>query len=542
MQKLVTIGMKLIKIGITGGIASGKSTLVNLIKKMGYEVIDADLIAFDLMRPGEVNYMEILEEFGRDILENPLDDRSQVDRQKLAHLIFTSGENLEKINKITHENIYEEIEKRLGDKESKSKDKNLVFVDIPLLFEAKINEGLYIDLDEIWLVYLDEETQIKRLMIRDGINREYALNKIRSQLPLKEKRKLVDRILINDGNIEKLKESLVKEMARIDEKYGLNQEDNINLGDGKYKNSDREALGRESKDQVDRASFNEANLSNEGSKYDLKGGLDKKDTMSKSSRINAEDVLNLESSLGGRKASLRDGKSKEEKGKMQRKKGKNEKGHHPVRSFFVKLFSIILAIAIILLGISFGITYYATSRLDIKYTDLIENYSKKNKLDSKLTAALISVESSYNEKAKSGVGARGLMQILPETAEWISEKMKVDYDKEKLFDPEYNIKMGTFYLKYLLDYFKSEHLALAAYNGGMGNVEKWIKEGKLSAAKDSLENIPFEETRNYVGKIDKKRELIDLFYPEKLPKGNENKFSLAIENYKKFLKRVLKDF
>lgn len=477
--------MKLIKIGITGGIASGKSTLVSLIKKLGYEVIDADLIAFDLMKPGEVNYLGIVEEFGREVLVNPLDEKSQVDRKKLGQLIFTSDENLKKINKITHKNIYKVIEKKLEVMGKKIKEETLVFVDIPLLFEAQINEGLHIDFDEIWLVYLDEETQIKRLMARDGINREYALSKIRSQLSMNEKKALADRILINDGDLEKLKESLDKVMARIDEKYGLNQEENINMGVGKEEGFDRENLGKKSPDQRD------------------------------SSIYIKTDVLN---------------------------EVKKEKNHHPVRSFFVKLFSIILAIAIILMGISFGITYYATSRLDIKYTDLIESYSSKNKLDSKLTAALISVESSYNEKAKSGVGARGLMQILPETAEWISEKIKVDYDKEKLYDPEYNIKMGTFYLKYLLDYFKSEHLALAAYNGGMGNVEKWIKEGKLSADKDSLENIPFEETRNYVGKIDKKRELIDLFYPEKLPKGNENKFSLSLENYKRFLKKVFQDF
>ena len=135
------------------------------------------------------------------------------------------------------------------------------------------------------------------------------------------------------------------------------------------------------------------------------------------------------------------------------------------------------------------------------YDDLISQYARENDLDKSLVAAVIWQESRYRPDAVSSQGATGLMQIMPDTARWIAERLDLDYKAPDLKDPEYNIRMGTYYLAYLMKkYDADETLVLAAYNAGPGNVDGWLENSRYS--KDgTLTYIPFKETRNYVAKV-----------------------------------------
>lgn len=139
-------------------------------------------------------------------------------------------------------------------------------------------------------------------------------------------------------------------------------------------------------------------------------------------------------------------------------------------------------------------------------------YSDEYSLDRYLVMALIKAESNYIYDAQSNV-AKGLMQITDETADWICEKLSIE--NADIEDPQTNINMGCYYLSYLLDYYDDETLALAAYNAGMGNVNKWLLDEKYSKTGKTLDEIPFAETKKYIEKIEKGKNIYLNLYNNK---------------------------
>lgn len=138
----------------------------------------------------------------------------------------------------------------------------------------------------------------------------------------------------------------------------------------------------------------------------------------------------------------------------------------------------------------------------IKYENIVEEYSKEYNLDKYLVYGIIRTESKFDCYATSNVGAKGLMQITSETGADCARKLGIrGYDESSLFDPEVNIRIGCYYLSYLIGHYRSEETAIAAYNGGMGNVNSWLKDLRYSDGKGNLKNIPFKETRNYVTRV-----------------------------------------
>ena len=165
-------------IGITGGIASGKTSLSQILIKKGYPVIDADKISRSLLKIGLPSYREIVHEFGSQILN---DDKT-VNRRALSKLIFDKKTHRDKLEAILHPYIFRQIKILIREYSKKEK---IIFVDIPLLYEKydKLLEyNIY--LNKIYLVYVDRDTQIKRLMNRDTISIEEAEKKIYSQIPI----------------------------------------------------------------------------------------------------------------------------------------------------------------------------------------------------------------------------------------------------------------------------------------------------------------------------------------------------------------------
>lgn len=138
-----------------------------------------------------------------------------------------------------------------------------------------------------------------------------------------------------------------------------------------------------------------------------------------------------------------------------------------------------------------------------KYSEYVEKYSEENGIDKYLVYAIIKAESNFNPDVTSSSDARGLMQLMEETA--IERSNIIDNDTVEthdLYDPETNIKLGTSYFAYLLGLYDDNIvLALTAYNAGLGNVEQWIKDGIIKSDGSDIENIPYTETSNYVRKI-----------------------------------------
>lgn len=137
------------------------------------------------------------------------------------------------------------------------------------------------------------------------------------------------------------------------------------------------------------------------------------------------------------------------------------------------------------------------------YREVVERYAEANGLDPYLVAAVIRVESSFRPSAVSPKGARGLMQIMPATGAWIAGEMNLaDFHPDRLFEVELNIRMGTWYLRHLSEQFGRDlEVALAAYNGGRGNVKNWLAQGIWSGRSSDIARIPFPETRNYVLRV-----------------------------------------
>ena len=184
-------------IGLTGGIGSGKSAAATILKGLGLKVIDLDQITHELMRPGELGYIEIKKEFG----EKYIDTKGAINRKLLREEIFSSSDLKKRIESILHPIIFEECSKQLN---LLKHEKYIVLV-IPLLFETKNYISL---IDEALLIDCDLETQIERVMQRDSISKALANRIIKNQMNRQEKQLLADKVILNDGNINHLKTQL----------------------------------------------------------------------------------------------------------------------------------------------------------------------------------------------------------------------------------------------------------------------------------------------------------------------------------------------
>jgi len=187
-------------IGLTGGIASGKSTVSRLLDSLGAIIIDADKIAREVVEPGEKTWHRLKEAFGQDIFY----DDGKLNRPKLGEIIFSDGQAREKLNSIIHPAIRARMVEMRD--QAVREGEELVVLDIPLLFESKLEYMV----EKILVVYVPEEIQLQRLMSRDGIDRETALKKMKSQMPIEQKRILGDACINNSGTIEETKAQLLK--------------------------------------------------------------------------------------------------------------------------------------------------------------------------------------------------------------------------------------------------------------------------------------------------------------------------------------------
>ena len=193
-------------IGITGGIASGKSTVTNFLRQQGFQVVDADAVVHQLQRSGGRLFEALVQHFGQEIiLEN-----GELNRPLLASLIFSNPEEREWSKQIQGEIIREELA-TLRDQLAQTEE--IFFMDIPLLFEQDYASWF----DETWLVYVEPDVQMERLMKRDQLSKDLAISRLSAQWSLEEKKGLASQVIDNNGSQDQLLAQLNSLLERRDQ-------------------------------------------------------------------------------------------------------------------------------------------------------------------------------------------------------------------------------------------------------------------------------------------------------------------------------------
>lgn len=188
-------------IGLTGGIASGKSTVTRTLVDLGAIIIDSDELAHNIMKPYKPAWKDIVKIFGAEILNHD----ETINRDRLGQIVFNDPDKLRELNQITHWRIAERYKEDLRIIR-KEKPEAIVVMEIPLLYETHAERIC----DEVWVVWVDRETQMERLMQRDGISREDAIKRIEAQMDLDEKARLADVVIDNRHSIEETNETATK--------------------------------------------------------------------------------------------------------------------------------------------------------------------------------------------------------------------------------------------------------------------------------------------------------------------------------------------
>lgn len=183
----------------------------------------------------------------------------------------------------------------------------------------------------------------------------------------------------------------------------------------------------------------------------------------------------------------------------------------------ISLKSLVIFIFIFILGVamcSIGYKLFLSSIYPTKYDIIVKDVSQEYNIKPELIYAVIKAESNFNENAESSAGARGLMQITPDTFEWLQGYTNDSHmDKDALYNPDVNIRYGALFLSLLSKkYYQSDDLVLCAYNAGINAVERWLKDDRFSNNGEELKVIPYKETENYVDKIKKYKEIYKSLY------------------------------
>lgn len=191
---------------LTGGIASGKSTVGKILKDKGYQVVESDKIVHELYYKNTEVYTKLIKEFGKEIAG----DR-EINRKKLGNIVYKDKSKINKLNKIVHKHVVKELIREIEDN-----NKDIIFLDIPLMVEEKKKLEKYgLEYDEIWLIKSNEDIRLKRIVCRDNISLEEAKKIIKNQMKDEDKEKYANRIIENNGNIEKLTRNIDSILTNI---------------------------------------------------------------------------------------------------------------------------------------------------------------------------------------------------------------------------------------------------------------------------------------------------------------------------------------
>ena len=196
----------MLRVGLTGSIAVGKSHVLSVLKELGCETFDADKIAHTMMEPGREAYQDVVREFGNSVVASD----GSIDRAKLGAIVFADATRRKRLNEIVHPRVIEEQDRLLRESEARNPD-TIVIVDAALMIES----GGYKRFDKIIVVYCDRAIQIERLMRRNSITREDAERRVAAQMPSEEKRRYGDYEIDTSGPFEETRKRVIEVYDRL---------------------------------------------------------------------------------------------------------------------------------------------------------------------------------------------------------------------------------------------------------------------------------------------------------------------------------------
>ena len=447
-------------IGITGSIACGKSTVSRELIRKGYPVIDGDMLSRELTGPGGIAMSEIHTVFGdRYVLSD-----GSLNRREMGRLVFSDPLARDRLDRVMAPYLKSLTMRRI--EEIRSSGADLCFLDFPLLYEKGYDQYC----DSVWCVWLPEDLQLLRLMERDGYSRDEAMNRIRAVMSSDDKANRSPVVIDNSGPVEdtlqQVEDQLNIELSRI-------------VSPSRRRRANNTAFGQNSVQQFNGSAPSSISSTVHYTVPDM--GFD-------------------------RPASAR-------KKQTDRKKSW-------ALPAWVRIILISLAF---LLAVSFTAqmlmnAYLARrrethkaeqlaidERYPLMYRDIISSIASEYNLAPSLIAAVIMNESSFRPAVESSVGARGLMQVMPDTAEWIAHKLRMDdYRLDQLYDPETNIRFGCWYLNYLSTLFNGDPLCVVcAYHAGQGEISSWLSNPAYSSDGLTLNqsSLPDGPTKQYAGRV-----------------------------------------
>ena len=528
---------------ITGQIASGKSSISELIEKRSddYLVLDADDQIRDLYRRGAVLYDVLVNEFGDSILN----DKKNISKSKLRELVFFDEEKRKRLNDLTHPVILKNMIR-----EAKESDKDVIFLQIPLLNESIDKLEKLVKISEVWNINADYNTRYNRLMSRKGMTSEVA-KKIMSIQKEFENENYDVLTVDNNGNIDELEEKLdlfFENGILAKKKKGLfgrkklkeeKNEQNTEIEEDFFDFIAKEEMANKEDMEVTNklSKVEDENTDDLGATRVVKLDKDFNEKIQETNTFVPEvntDTEDLDTEYTDFSMEIEDGEEEKVPERKRRKKKKKKIGR--------RILVFLLGIFLLVNTIFFSAVAYGGKTYPVEYLEEIEKYSKEYNMDPKVVLAIMKVESNFNSTAQSHANAKGLMQILPDTAKHVAQLLKMDANSIDLNDPETNIKIGTYYLKYLSNNFSNMDTVYAAYNGGIGNVNNWLKDEKYSRDGVSLYNIPVAETSHYVYKVNKALKAYEILYGKEFPTKKKKGFAKFIENSKNTIKYILNSF
>ena len=457
-------------IGITGSIACGKSTVCGELSRRGYPIIDADVLSRELTVPGGQVMKEIRAAFGDRYL---LPDGS-LNRREMGRLVFAEPRARDRLDRIMAPYLkaltLERIEK------IRASGTPLCFLDYPLLYEKGYDRCC----DTVWCVWIPEELQLRRLIERDGYTREEAYSRIRAVLSSDEKANRSPVVIDNSGpmedTVQQLEDQLNIELSRTES------------GPRRRRSAGTAAETVPSPQETPAPAF-----------------------IPPQPFAEAQGTVQMQP-MGVPPSGF-------ERPESGRKKTSERKASWQI-PLWIRIPLISLAV---ILAVSFTaqmlMNAYLTRRAQehiaeqksidehypLMYEEAIRNIAAEYNLSPALIASVILNESSFRPTVESGVGARGLMQLMPDTSEWIAHKLRLDdYRFDQLYDPETNIRFGCWYLNYLSTLFKGNPLCvICAYHAGQGEIASWLANPMYSTDGVTLnaDSLPEGPTKQYAGRV-----------------------------------------
>lgn len=540
---------------ITGQVASGKSSLSELIKEKNnnnYLVLDADDQIKELYKRGAELYKVLVNEFGDSILN----EKGNISKAKLRRTVFLNEENRKKLNSLTHPVIL----KNMVDI-AKNSDAEVVFLQIPLLNETIDRLEKLIKIDEVWNITASDDIRFKRLMSRKGMTEEIAhrIMEIQSEFDNEN----FDTLTVeNNGDFEELKDKL----NLFFENSCINEEKKSGFFGRLKKNKDSEIVKENLDEEIDNTNAIRKVTEDELAKMSTVEEISKNEDLDnlikpvflEQNDTESIDLNNFEKqdSVNKQQTKLTDLTSIRKEEEVDTNSTKNEENQEEIFSdeknnkgrkkkkmkMWKKLLLLIVTILIICKALFLGAIYYGGNNYPLNYIEEIQKYSNEYGVDPRVVLAIMRVESNFKSDATSKVNAKGLMQVLPDTAKHVAKLLNIDVNSIDLNDPETNIKIGTYYIKYLMKNFSNMDTVYAAYNGGIGNVNTWLKDAKYSNDGVSLYNIPSSETKHYVTKVNKALKAYEILYGKEFPTKKTKGFSKFIDNVKNSIKYIFRSF